>query len=79
MEETGGEILDAEGLKLVIGRSLNDRHRRKRIATKEIDDVVTVHGDTQLEHTLMGGNVCVIEDDDEMREVLSWVGAVWRG
>ncbi len=35
--------------------------------------VVTVHGDTQLEHTLMGGNVCVIEDDDEMREVLSRV------
>ena len=35
--------------------------------------VVTVHGSIQLEHTLMGGNVCVIEDDDDMREVLSRV------
>ena len=35
--------------------------------------VVTVRSSMQLEHTRMGGSVCVIEDDDEMREVLSRV------
>lgn len=35
--------------------------------------VVTVRSSIQLEHTRMGGSVCVIEDDDELREVLSRV------
>jgi FixJ family two-component response regulator len=35
--------------------------------------VVAVHSSIPLEHTVMGGSVCVIDDDDEMREVLSRV------